>query len=132
MAESCHSNVRFLNEWLENQLSTEFCEPSVYAKYYALDCRCGHVPVLQVWPIFRIVRLDMNSLNRRQFVDGAGALLGSTLVGCGKQRQQTADSDITVFVNGTVLPVDATFSEHDALAISGNKILAVGNRVYEG
>jgi len=74
----------------------------------------------------------MNSLNRRQFVYGAGALLGSTLVGCGKQRQQTADSDITVFVNGTVLPVDATFSEHDALAISGNKILAVGNRVYEG
>ena len=70
----------------------------------------------------------MDSLSRRQFVYGAGALLGSTLVGCGRQRQQTADSDITVFVNGTVLPVDAAFSEHDALAISGKEILAVGNR----
>jgi predicted amidohydrolase YtcJ len=70
----------------------------------------------------------MDSLNRRQFVYGAGALLGSTLVGCGKQRQQTADSGITVFVNGTVLPVDAAFSEYEALAISGNKILAVGSR----
>lgn len=70
----------------------------------------------------------MDSLNRRQFVYGAGALLGSTLVGCGKQRQQSAEADITVFVNGTILPVDAAFSEHDALAISGKKILAVGNR----
>jgi predicted amidohydrolase YtcJ len=35
---------------------------------------------------------------------------------------------VTVFVNGTILPVDAAFSEHEALAISGNRILAVGNR----
>jgi predicted amidohydrolase YtcJ len=53
--------------------------------------------------------------------------LGSTLVGCGRE-QQRADPDTTVFVNGTVLPVDAAFSEHDALAISGNRILAVGQR----
>jgi predicted amidohydrolase YtcJ len=70
----------------------------------------------------------MSTLNRRQFVYGAGAVLGSTLVGCGRDRQQAAGSDTTVFVNGTVLPVDAAFSEHDALAISDNKILAVGNR----
>jgi predicted amidohydrolase YtcJ len=31
-------------------------------------------------------------------------------------------------VNGKVLPVDAAFSEHEALAISGNRILAVGSR----
>jgi predicted amidohydrolase YtcJ len=70
----------------------------------------------------------MSALNRRQFVYGAGAVLGSVLLGCGRERQQVADSDTTVFLNGTVLPVDAAFSEHEALAISGNRILAVGKR----
>ena len=67
-------------------------------------------------------------MNRRQFVYGAGAVLGSTLLGCGKQKTETTGSATTVFVNGTVLPVDAGFSEHEALAISGNKILAIGSR----
>ena len=70
----------------------------------------------------------MSSLNRRQFVYGAGAVLSSALTGCGKERDNLADSGITVFVNGTVLPVDAGFSEYEALAISGNKILAIGSR----
>ena len=70
----------------------------------------------------------MRLLNRRQFVHGAGAVLGSTLVGCSRQGGEAADTAVTVFVNGTVLPVDAAFSQHDALAISGNRILAVGNR----
>ena len=70
----------------------------------------------------------MSSLNRRQFVYGVGAALGSTLVGCGRQEEQMADSAVTVFVNGTVLSVDSAFSEHESLAISGNKILAVGSR----
>jgi predicted amidohydrolase YtcJ len=68
----------------------------------------------------------MKPLNRRQFVYGTGAVLGSTLLGCGRQQEQMADSEVTVFINGTVLPVDAAFSEHAAFAISGNKILAVG------
>jgi predicted amidohydrolase YtcJ len=33
---------------------------------------------------------------------------------------------ITVFRNGIVLPVDAAFSEHAALAVRGNRILAAG------
>jgi predicted amidohydrolase YtcJ len=70
----------------------------------------------------------MSHLNRRQFVYGAGAVLGSALVGCGRQDAPTSNADVTVFVNGTVLPVDAVFSEHEALAISGNRILAVGSR----
>jgi predicted amidohydrolase YtcJ len=70
----------------------------------------------------------MSALNRRQFVYGAGAVLGSTLVGGGRQQDPVAESAVTVFVNGTILPVDAAFSEHEALAISGNRILAVGNR----
>ncbi|MEJ2130007.1 MAG: amidohydrolase family protein [Woeseiaceae bacterium] len=69
----------------------------------------------------------MSPLNRRQFVYGAGAVLGSALIGCEKQ-QPAAKSEATVFINGIVLPVDAAFSEHEALAISGNRILAVGSR----
>ena len=70
----------------------------------------------------------MKPLNRRQFVYGTGAVLGSTLLGCGRQQEPIADSEVTVFLNGTILPVDAAFSEHGALAIAGNKILAVGSR----
>ena len=70
----------------------------------------------------------MTSINRRQFVYGTGAVLGSTMFGCGRSGAPTADSDTTVFVNGTILPVDAGFSEYEALAISDNRILAVGSR----
>jgi len=70
----------------------------------------------------------MTTLNRRKFVYGAGAVLGSTVFGCGKAREQAAGPGVTVFVNGTVLPVDTAFSVHEALAISGNRILAVGSR----
>jgi predicted amidohydrolase YtcJ len=70
----------------------------------------------------------MSRLNRRQFVYGTGAVLGSTLLGCGRSEGPVADSGVTVFLNGTILPVDAAFSQHEALAISGNKILAVGSR----
>ncbi len=55
-------------------------------------------------------------------------MLGTTLVGCGRSESPVADSAATVFVNGTILPVDAAFSQHEALAISGNRILAVGSR----
>ena len=71
----------------------------------------------------------MKSLNRREFLYGGGAVLGSTLIGCGRPGgDETVDSGVTVFENGTILPVDAAFSEHEALAISGKQILAVGSR----
>jgi len=70
----------------------------------------------------------MSNLNRRQFVYGTSAVLGSTLFGCGRSDGPATDSGVTVFLNGTILPVDAAFSEHEALAIAGNKILAVGSR----
>jgi predicted amidohydrolase YtcJ len=50
------------------------------------------------------------------------------MVACGKREDQKADSAVTVLVGGTVLSVDAAFSVHEALAITGNKILAVGSR----
>jgi predicted amidohydrolase YtcJ len=71
---------------------------------------------------------EVRKLNRREFVYGAGAVLGSTLFACGKSREQAVNSGVTVFVNGTILPVDAAFSTHDALAIAGNRVLAVGSR----
>lgn len=70
----------------------------------------------------------MKRWTRREFNYGAGAFMATALAGCGKQQEQVADAGVTVFVNGTVLPVDAAFSTHEALAISGNRILAVGSR----
>jgi len=62
--------------------------------------------------------------NRRSFIKtSAGAVAGMWLTGCrGEYGAETI-----VFRNGVVLPVDAAFSEHTALAIRGNRVLAVGS-----
>ena len=75
--------------------------------------------------------------NRRRFVQaGTTAMVGVSMWGCGRETQPTAGAGDTsatfsdggtVFRNGIVLPVDAAFSEHTALAIRGNQIVAVGN-----
>jgi predicted amidohydrolase YtcJ len=70
----------------------------------------------------------MGFWNRRQFVYGGGALVGSAFLGCGDRPSEFAGAPVTVFENGTVLPVDATFSQHTAFAISGSRVLAVGSR----
>ena len=70
----------------------------------------------------------MRAVSRRQFLYGAGAVMGSALLGCSRSPEQAADAAITLFENGIVLPVDAGFSECNALAISGNRIVAVGDR----
>lgn len=72
------------------------------------------------------------SMNRRKFIHaGAGTLAGLSLWGCGDNRSQvttrTEAQNTVIFRNGIVLPVDSGFSEHSALAIRGNKILAVGS-----
>jgi predicted amidohydrolase YtcJ len=62
--------------------------------------------------------------NRRIFIKtSAGALAGLWLSGC---RGEFGGATI-VFRNGVVLPVDDLFSEHTALAIRGNRVLAVGS-----
>ncbi len=74
-------------------------------------------------------------INRRRFIKASGAALGSTaLWGCGRDAGDSAQigrpassKTATVFHNGTVLPVDAAFSEHTAIAIRGNRIIAVGD-----
>ena len=70
----------------------------------------------------------MRSVSRRRFLYGAGAVMGSALLGCSRSPEQAADATITLFENGIVLPVDAGFSVCNALAISGNRIVAVGDR----
>jgi predicted amidohydrolase YtcJ len=53
----------------------------------------------------------------------AGGLLG------GAPLLRAADTGpITLFENGTILPVDPAFSEQEALAIAGDRILAVGSQ----
>ena len=64
---------------------------------------------------------------RRSFVrTSSGALVALALPGCwGRDEAET--SGTVIFSNGVVLPVDAAFSQHAALAIRGNRVLAVGD-----
>ncbi len=73
-------------------------------------------------------------IDRRSFLMAAGgALAGLGLGACGRgpvpsggeAREGSAGATV-VFRNGVVLPVDAAFSEHQALAIRGSRVLAVG------
>ena len=69
------------------------------------------------------------NINRRDFLYAAGSV--TVALGLGACRgDQTPPGDqpdaALIFRNGLILPVDGTFSEHEALAIRGNKILAVG------
>jgi predicted amidohydrolase YtcJ len=70
-------------------------------------------------------------LSRRQLLKLAcGSLAGSVLWGCQDKQTGSLDSKaagLTVFHNGTVLPVDPRFSEQQAFAIHENKIVAVGS-----
>ena len=71
-------------------------------------------------------------INRRRFIQAsAGSFVGLQLLGCsgeqGSGSVQGSTGVATVFRNGTVLPVDASFSEYSALAIRDGKVLAVGN-----
>lgn len=66
--------------------------------------------------------------NRRSFIKtSAGALAGLSLSGCRSESGEDAGAETIVFSNGVVLPVDAGFSQHTALAIRGNRVLAVGS-----
>lgn len=60
--------------------------------------------------------------SRRWFIQlSTGAIAGFPLWGCSRDAAPTvtesSNSRTTVFINGTVLPVDAAFSEHSAIAI---------------
>ena len=71
------------------------------------------------------------SSSRRQLLKFAyGTAASSLLWGCQDVQaafQAGKNEKLTVFHNGTVLPVDAEFSEHQAFAIQQNRIFAVGS-----
>lgn len=68
----------------------------------------------------------MDQLDRRTFLKGS--LVAGTVAllpgftGCSQKPEETT----TIFTKGTILTVDSDFSQAEALAIRGNKILAVG------
>ena len=68
-----------------------------------------------------------SALNRRDFVWGGAAFAGAAgLMPVAVQGQETK---VRVFAGGTILTVDQSFSEAQAIAIQGNKIIAVGREV---
>jgi len=68
---------------------------------------------------------------RRKFLKLASSTVAGSLIwGCQDRESAYLDSKesgLVVFHNGTVLPVDASFSEQQAFAIHENKIVAVGS-----
>jgi predicted amidohydrolase YtcJ len=69
----------------------------------------------------------LGALDRRTFIKGGLVAIGSVVLltgmtGCAQKNKEVA----TVFTGGTVLTVDSAFSQAEAIAIRGNKILAVG------
>jgi len=74
--------------------------------------------------------IDFSRISRRDFIRvGAGAAsLAVLLPGCSETREHATSQEqgATVFTGGTVLTVDADFSEVEAIAVRGNRILAVG------
>ena len=74
--------------------------------------------------------IDFSSVSRRDFVKVIGAAsLTTMLPGCSSQQYQASaqEQTTTLFTGGTVLTVDADFSEAQAIAVRGNRILAVGS-----
>lgn len=64
------------------------------------------------------------AVRRRDFVRGAAAAAG--LAGLAPGALGAEEAPTTVFTGATVLTVDKSFAEAEALAIRGNRILAVG------
>ena len=70
-------------------------------------------------------------VSRRDFNRGGTALAGVALAGAGGLLPKMAaaqDAATRVYTGGTILTVDKDFSEAQAIAFRGNRILAVGDR----
>ena len=74
-------------------------------------------------------RLERFAAPRRIVLGGALASLGARGVRAQVQSDTTAD---LILRNGQVLTVDAAFSKAQAVAIAGNRILAVGDNAAMG
>jgi predicted amidohydrolase YtcJ len=65
-----------------------------------------------------------HTVSRRTFIAGTIGLVG--LAATLPKWSLAAKAEVTVFRGGTILTVDGDFSEAEALAIRGNRIIAVG------
>lgn len=72
--------------------------------------------------------IDWMALSRRDLLKtgAVAASLAALMPQEGRAQIAAQEQATTVFTNGTVLTVDADFSEAEALAVRGNRILAVG------
>lgn len=72
--------------------------------------------------------IDWMTLGRRQLLKTgvAGAGLAALIPGEGQAQTAAQEQATTVFTNGVVLTVDDNFSEAEAIAVRGNRVLAVG------
>jgi len=72
--------------------------------------------------------IDFSAMSRRDFIktSAAAASLAFLLPGCSGSNTEATGHGTTVFTGGKVLTVDDNFSEAEAIAIRGNRILAVG------
>jgi hypothetical protein len=66
-----------------------------------------------------------SDIDRRGFLRGGIASVGA--VGLLTDGARADESSVTVFKGGKILTVDADFAEASAIAIGGNKIIAVGS-----
>jgi hypothetical protein len=74
--------------------------------------------------------IDFSNVSRRDFIKLVGAAsLTAMLPACSREKKQAPKQEqaTTVFTGGKVLTVDADFSEAEAIAVRGNRILAVGS-----
>lgn len=70
-------------------------------------------------------RITAGIVSRRDVLKGSIATLGALgLASCGVE---TPDEPAKIFTGGTILTVDADFSEAAAIAVRGNRIIAVGS-----
>jgi len=75
----------------------------------------------------RIHYICENKINRRTFLKGSLAAASAAVILPGLAAcTKTSKEATTVFTGGTILTVDRKFTQVEALAIRGNKILAVG------
>ncbi|MEM8997464.1 MAG: amidohydrolase [Acidobacteriota bacterium] len=71
--------------------------------------------------------MDSTGLGRRDFLKGSAAAVGLAMVPTAARPAEVKKTErTTLFRGGTILTVDADFSEAEALAVRGEKILAVG------
>lgn len=120
------------------------CESNAMAKHELYGCPCCSGTFGGLFAVNDTVRdlkkqaasgngwscnwgIDWASLGRRDFLKTGAAAATLTALMPNEGRAQTSSTETTtIFTNANVLTVDDDFSEAQAIAVRGNRILAVG------